>query len=116
YCNHFNTLELNSTFYHFPRVHTLLNWYNKSPEDFKFSVKAPRLISHYKIFIDCESLLKDFYASVQEGLNDKLGCILFQLPPRIIYSDEVLNRIIESLNPAFNNVVEFRDKSWWNKK
>ncbi len=68
------------------------------------------------MFIDCERMLGDFYASVYEGLIDKLGCVLFQLPPRVVYSDEVLNRIIKSLNPTFDNVVEFRDKSWWNKK
>ena len=116
YCEHFNTIELNTTFYRFPRPEALRSWYIKSPEDFKFSVKGPRLISHYKMFNDCENLLGDFYASIYEGLTDKLGCVLFQLPSRLIYSDEVLNRIIESLNPTFDNVVEFRDKSWWNKK
>ncbi|MEJ7671822.1 MAG: DUF72 domain-containing protein [Chitinophagaceae bacterium] len=68
------------------------------------------------MFIDCERMLGDFYASVYEGLTDKLGCVLFQLPSRVVYSDEVLTRIIKSLNPTFDNVVEFRDKSWWNKK
>ncbi|MGI8581256.1 MAG: DUF72 domain-containing protein [Chitinophagaceae bacterium] len=116
YCKHFNTIELNTTFYRFPRPEALQSWYKRSPEDFKFSVKGPRLISHYKIFLDCERMLGDFYASVYEGLTDKLGCVLFQLPSRVVYSDEVLTRIIESLNPTFDNVVEFRDKSWWNKK
>jgi uncharacterized protein YecE (DUF72 family) len=116
YCRHFNTIELNTTFYRFPRPEALQSWQQRSPDDFKFSVKGPRLISHYKMFIDCERLLGDFYASVYEGLGDKLGCVLFQLPKRLLYSEEVLNRIIESLNPTFDNVVEFRDKSWWNKK
>ncbi len=116
YCEHFNTIELNTTFYRFPRPEALQTWYKKSPADFKFSVKGPRLISHYKMFIDCERMLGDFYASVHEGLGDKLGCILFQLPNRLLYREEVLKRIIESLNPTFDNVVEFRDKSWWNKK
>lgn len=116
YCQHFNTIELNTTFYRFPRPEALQSWLQRSPEDFKFSVKGPRLISHYKMFIDCESMLGDFYASVYEGLMDKLGCVLFQLPSRFIYSEENLNRIIQSLNPAFDNVIELRDKSWWNKK
>ena len=116
YCQHFNTIELNTTFYRFPRPEALQSWYNRSPESFKFSVKGPRLISHYKMFIDCERLLGDFYASIYEGLTDKLGCVLFQLPKRLLYSEEVLNRIIENLDPSFDNVVEFRDKSWWNKK
>ena len=116
YCKHFNTIELNTTFYRFPRPEALQSWQQRSPPDFKFSVKGPRLITHYKMFIDCERMLGDFYASVYEGLSGKLGCILFQLPNRLLYSEEVLNRIIESLNPTFDNVLEFRDKSWWNKK
>ena len=116
YCQHFNTIELNTTFYRFPRPEALQNWYNRSPQDFKFSVKGPRLISHYKMFNDCERLLGDFYASVYEGLHDKLGCVLFQLPASIKYSDEMLTRIISNLDPSFDNAVEFRDTSWWNKK
>lgn len=116
YCEHFNTLELNTTFYRFPRLETLQGWHKRSPKSFKFSVKAPRLITHYKLFKDCENLLGDFYASVYEGLHDKLGCVLFQLPSRVQYSNEFLNRIIEIINPSFDNVIEFRDPSWWNEK
>src|SRR6186997_2521864 len=67
YAELFNTLELNVTFYRFPRVEYLQNWYNKSPDGFDFTVKAPRLITHYKKFKDCESLLEDFYNSLREG-------------------------------------------------
>ncbi len=116
YCEHFNTIELNTTFYRFPRPEALQTWYNKSPEEFKFSVKGPRLITHYKIFRDCERMLGDFYASVYEGLQNKLGCVLFQLPASIKYSDEMLRRIVSNLDPSFDNAVEFRDSSWWVKK
>lgn len=116
YCQHFNTLELNVTFYRFPRPETLSKWHDRSPEAFKFSVKAPQLITHYKVFKDSERLLGDFYAAVYEGLKDKLGCVLFQLPSRVGYSDEMLQRIIENVNPSFNNVIEFRDEGWWNEK
>lgn len=68
------------------------------------------------MFNDCERLLGDFYASIYEGLGDKLGCVLFQLPASIKYSDEMLERIVSNLNPSFDNVMEFRDSSWWNKK
>lgn len=116
YCTHFNTIELNVTFYRFPRPEALLSWYHRSPEGFKFSVKAPRLITHYKLFKESERLLGDFYGSVYEGLGKKLGCILFQLPSRVMYSEEILQRIIENLDPSFDNVVEFRDAGWWNEK
>ncbi len=116
YCEHFNTIELNVTFYRFPTSASLQSWYKRSPAEFKFSVKGPRLISHYKMFNNCERLLGDFYASIYEGLGDKLGCVLFQLPASIKYSDEMLERIVSNLNTSFDNVMEFRDASWWNKK
>ncbi|MEO8416302.1 MAG: DUF72 domain-containing protein [Ginsengibacter sp.] len=115
YCEHFNTLELNVTFYRFPTEKSLQKWYNSSPENFKFSVKVPRLITHYKKMTDCEKLLGDFYNSMQNGLQEKLGCVLFQLPPQLAYSKEFLEKIIINANPAFKNVFEFRHKSWWNK-
>lgn len=115
YCEHFNTLELNVTFYKFPTEKSLTKWYTESPEDFKFSVKVPKAITHFKKFNDCERMLGDFYKSVQQGLQQKLGCVLFQLPPQIIYSEEILQKIIGLLNPSFKNVIEFRSAGWWNK-
>ena len=115
YCTQFNTLELNTTFYRFPRIEMLQKWYDKSPADFKFSVKAPRLITHYKQFNDVARLLHDFYTSVQEGLREKLGCVLFQLPARIAYSEAFLQRITQNLDNSFKNVIEFRHISWWNQ-
>jgi len=115
YCSHFNTLELNTTFYRFPKVEFLYKWHEKSPADFKFSVKAPRLITHYKQFNDTENLLQDFYLTIREGLKEKLGAILFQLPARIIYNEEFLQRIIQNLDNTFNNTIELRHISWWNE-
>jgi uncharacterized protein YecE (DUF72 family) len=114
YCEHFNTVELNVTFYRFPRLPFLKSWYDKSPDTFCFAVKAPRLITHYKKFVDTEKLIDDFYGTVSEGLKNKLGCVLFQLPPRANYTPERLQTIIASLDNSFNNVLEFRHKSWWN--
>lgn len=114
YNDRFKTLELNVTFYRFPRLSFLETWYKNSPDGFSFSVKAPRAITHYKKFNDCERMLGDFYGTVREGLKDKTGCILFQIPPTIPCKDEKLDQIIESLDPSFTNVVEFRHESWWN--
>ena len=114
YCEHFSTLELNVTFYRFPQLSFLQNWYTKSPANFRFSVKAPRAITHYKKFNETADMLTDFYSTINTGLQEKLGPVLFQLPPSFSYDDEKLERIISSLNPAFRNVVEFRHASWWN--
>jgi uncharacterized protein YecE (DUF72 family) len=114
YCQHFNTLELNVTFYRFPQLAFLESWYERSPKKFRFAVKAPRGITHYKQFNDTDKLIGDFYSVVKEGLKEKLGCVLFQLPPRAAYKEERLQKIIDSLDPSFHNVVEFRHASWWN--
>jgi len=113
YCTQFNTYELNSSFYKFPTTKSLQSWYRKSPDGFKYSIKAPKMITHTKKFIGCETELAEFYAACELGLKDKLACILFQLPPSFHYTPERLSRIFASLNPDFSNVIEFRHSSWW---
>ncbi len=113
YCQHFNTLEINNTFYRFPELKNLQNWYTRSPENFTFSVKAPRIITHQKKFKDTENVIKEFYGVVKEGFQEKLGPILFQLPPSTSYSEATLEAILNQMDSAFNNVIEFRHQSWW---
>lgn len=113
YCTYFKTLELNVTFYRFPQLSFLQNWFEQSPETFRFAVKAPRIITHYKKFLNTSDLISDFYQVINEGLREKLACVLFQLPPSFSYSEERLERIINSLDRSSLNVVEFRHASWW---
>ena len=113
YTSQFNTLELNVTFYRFPKLTTLQSWYDRSPQDFIFAVKAPRLITHYKKFNDTENLLQDFYGSIADGLKSKLGPVLFQLRRELVYTEELLGKLIHSMDNKFINVIEFRDSSWW---
>lgn len=115
YAERFNTLELNVTFYRFPQLKFLQNWHEKAPEDFVFSAKVPRLITHYKQCRECHSLIGDFYGTLREGLKEKLGCVLFQMPPQLQYSEEALERILTHVDPSFTNVLEFRHSSWWNQ-
>lgn len=114
YCEHFKTLELNVTFYRFPQLSFLQNWYGKSPADFRFAVKAPRAITHYKKFNDSADLITSFYDTINNGLQEKLGPVLFQMPPSYNYTEERLEKITDSLNPTFKNVLELRHVSWWN--
>ena len=116
YVSQFDTLELNVTFYKFPQLSALQRWYDTSPENFLFTLKAPRLITHYKQLKDCEIEVNDFYTTVEEGLKEKVGCILFQFPPKFIFTEERLELIINNLKPGIRNAVELRDKSWWNEK
>ncbi|HWJ29239.1 MAG TPA: DUF72 domain-containing protein [Flavisolibacter sp.] len=115
YTRHFSTIEINNTFYRFPELKLFENWYIKAPDDFSFSVKVPRTITHYQQFKETENQLADFYDLTKAGLKEKLGCILFQLPPQIHYSAEKLDSIVRQMNIFFRNVIEFRHISWWRK-
>ena len=114
YTGHFNTLELNVTFYRFPKVPMLKSWYDRSPSDFTFAVKAPRAITHFKKLNDCGNFFEDFYRTVEKGLKEKAACILFQFPPDYCYTEGRLEKIVANLYKQFSNVVEFRHSSWWN--
>lgn len=116
YAKHFDTLELNNTFYQFPKLASLQKWFNESPDDFIFSLKVPRAITHYKKFVGTEQLLQDFYSVTREGLGAKLGAVLFQLPPQTHYTEQVLDTIIAAVDPSFSNAIEFRHSSWWRKE
>ena len=116
YCEHFNTLELNVTFYRFPSLNVLQNWYRKAPDDFIFSVKVPKAITHESRFEGSQSLAMEFYDMLSLGLAEKLGPVLYQLPPSITYTPEMLEAIISHIDENFKNVIEFRHISWWRKE
>jgi uncharacterized protein YecE (DUF72 family) len=116
YCTHFDTVELNVTFYRLPLLSTLEGWRKRSPEHFMFSVKAPKLITHYKQFRQTASLQQEFYTLVRKGLAQKSGPVLYQLPASLTFSEEVLKRMLENMDPGFTNVIEFRHESWWQEK
>jgi uncharacterized protein YecE (DUF72 family) len=113
YCQHFNTLELNVTFYRFPRIEFLKNLYSRCPSDFTFTVKAPRLITHFKKMKEAQNYLLDFYRVVKDGLQEKAACILFQFPASFSFEEERLDRIIRLLDKSIINIVEFRHPGWW---
>jgi len=113
YFQHFKTCELNVTFYRFPQLPVLQGWYSRSPDEFRFSVKVYRGITHYKKFNDTTDLITRFYDAINNGLQEKLGPVLFQVPPMYDYKEERLERIINSLNSSFINVFEPRHPSWW---
>jgi uncharacterized protein YecE (DUF72 family) len=112
YAEQFNTVEINYTFYRFPAAGTLEKWYRQAPDGFKYSLKAPRFITHYHKFIDTTHMLRDFY-NLADILQDKLGCILFQFPEKMAYQQELLERMLDQIDPSYSNVIEFRHPSWW---
>lgn len=116
YCRHFNTLELNVTFYRFPGLKSLQNWYRQSPEGFVFAAKVPRTVTHDKKLSGTEGELQAFYGVLRNGLAEKTGPVLFQLPPSFHYAPERLDTLLRQVDPDFHNVIEFRHISWWRRE
>lgn len=111
YAQHFDTVELNNTFYHLPLPSSFDKWRESTPRDFVFAVKGSRFITHMKKLKDPESSTQKFFDGA-ERLEGKLGPILFQLPPRWKLNVERLKQFLESLPSGHRYVFEFRDESW----
>lgn len=111
YAQHFSTLELNNTFYRLPSEEVFSKWYDSSPPGFTFSVKVSRFITHIKRLKDCDEALNNFM-SRSTLLKDKLGPLLYQLPPGLHRNDEVLEAFLQKLPPDLKHVIEFRHQSW----
>ena len=88
--NTFNSIEINGTFYSLQRPTSFEKWAAETPDDFVFSVKAPRFITHIRRLKDAKAPLANFLASGLFHLGAKLGPILWQLPPNYIWRPEVL--------------------------
>jgi uncharacterized protein YecE (DUF72 family) len=113
YLRYFETVEINNTFYQLPGKRVFRDWYETAPAGFIFSVKASRTITHMKKLKEPArpvQMLMDHVAV----LNDKLGPVLFQLPPRWKYNPDRLSHFLEILPDNFRYAFEFRDDSWWN--
>ncbi|WP_447640755.1 MULTISPECIES: DUF72 domain-containing protein [Chitinophagaceae] len=113
YATQFNTLELNNTFYRFPSIDSLKRSADRTPDHFVFSVKVPKLITHTKRLIGVKDTIKEFTDIAQNGLGDKLACILYQMPPSYSFSMERMMDVIDQLSFDKRNVIEFRHISWW---
>jgi uncharacterized protein YecE (DUF72 family) len=93
----FPVLEINGTFYSLQRPSSFASWYEATPRDFVFSVKAPRYITHILRLRDIEAPLANFFASGLLKLCDKLGPILWQFPPDFRYEREPMQRFLPLL-------------------
>jgi uncharacterized protein YecE (DUF72 family) len=113
YARHFNSVEIDSTFYSPPSEHAAKNWVECTPDDFVFACKMPRAITHDRKLRDCDELLHGFLKSI-EPLAPKLRAVLIQLPPYFTLKHEelALREFILGLPAGFRYAVEFRDMSW----
>ena len=111
YMERFDTVELNNSFYHLPPRETFEAWRRSTPASFCFSVKGSRYITHRKKLNDPAPALARFMEPV-ESLADKLGPILFQLPPRWTCNVPRLTAFLDALPRSHRYTFEFRDSSW----
>ncbi|GGC90648.1 hypothetical protein GCM10011512_17080 [Tersicoccus solisilvae] len=95
--SHLRTIEINGSFYSLQRPSSYRQWYVDTPEDFVFSVKGGRYITHLLRLRNVHTALANFFASGVLALADKLGPVLWQLPERVEYDAELLERFLAQL-------------------
>lgn len=114
YAEHFNTVEIDSTFYGIPRRSSVQKWYDSVPADFKFSAKFPKKITHDSDLTGVEDEL-DKFLNTMAGLEEKLGPLLLQFP--YSFKPEMsgnLSAFLKLLPGDFEFVVEVRNRKWLN--
>ncbi|WP_192821772.1 DUF72 domain-containing protein [Rufibacter sp. LB8] len=112
YLTKFQTVEINNSFYRLPTPETFAAWRDSVPEHFLFSVKASRYITHMKKLKEPQQGLQQFLGNAQ-GLGEKLGPVLFQLPPAWRVNVERFREFLQALPPYFRYTFEFREPSWY---
>ncbi len=115
YAEEFDTVEINASFYRLPLASTFDGWREKAPPGFRYAVKANRFITHMKKLLDCEEPADQFIALARR-LEDKLGPVLYQLPPSLHKNLERLGAFLARLPRDIEQVVEFRHVSWYEEE
>ena len=111
YATHFDTVEVNNTFYHLPAPAVFEGWRARAPEDFCYALKYSRYATHMKRLLDPEEPLTRFLDGARR-LGPRLGPILVQLPPRFHVNVERLDAFLALAPGDLRWAVEFRDPSW----
>lgn len=115
YTKQFKTVELNNPFYHLPSPQTFANWRKNTPKDFLFAVKASRFITHNKkLNVEKENIA--LFLNSAKRLKEKLGPILFQLPPKWNVNTERLERFLKKLPKKYRYTIEFRNQTWYTQE
>lgn len=112
YAEHFDTVELNVTFYRMPAASAFRGWRDAVPDGFVFAVKASRYLTHIKRLEDPQGSV-EYLMERASLLGDRLGPILLQLPPSLQADIDRLERTLEAFGPNVRVAVEPRHKSWF---
>ena len=112
YAEHFDTVELNVTFYRMPAASAFRGWRDAVPDGFVFAVKASRYLTHIKRLTDPAGSV-EYLMERASLLGDRLGPILLQLPPSMEIDLDRLERTLEAFGPSVRVAVEPRHRSWF---
>ena len=112
YANRFETVESNAAFYRLPERHTFADWAARTPEGFDMAVKASRYLTHVRRLREPEEAVRRLVERL-EGLGDKVGPILVQLPPNLRVDCDGLDRTLRSFPSSIRVAVEARHPSWF---
>ncbi|NIA71454.1 DUF72 domain-containing protein [Pelagibius litoralis] len=113
YTQQFSSVEIDNSFYRLPSLSSLHRWKSETPDDFTFTCKASRYITHMKKLKDPARSLPAFFERIG-NLGDKLKVVVFQLPPRWRCNLERLEQFLAALPSRYRCAFEFRDESWFN--
>jgi uncharacterized protein YecE (DUF72 family) len=113
YATKFPTVEINNSFYQMPKESVLLDWASKVPEHFTFAIKANQRITHHTRLKPESYPHLEYFLKTVRVLGDRLGPILFQLPPNMKKETERLHQFLEQLPEGPRYAVEFRHESWF---
>jgi uncharacterized protein YecE (DUF72 family) len=112
YSERLSTVEINATFYRLPQKSTLENWKEQVPETFRFSLKAPQRITHFKRLKEVGDDAK-YFLDIAATLEDQLGAVLFQLPPNMKKDLPLLETFLSELPGQQRTAFEFRHPTWF---
>lgn len=106
------TVEINNTFYRMPKSEVLAGWCENVPEDFRFILKASRRITHFKRLKNTEEECA-YFVDTARALGERLGALLFQLPPNFKKDTERLAEFLSTVPSDVRAALEFRHESWF---
>ena len=112
YAEKLPTVEINNTFYRLPAPEMVRKWAEETPTTFRFALKSPRWITHEKRLVGAGESIGWLFKAAGE-LGDKLGPVLFQLPPNAKKNVEILDAFLGELPASARAALEFRHESWF---
>ena len=117
YARHFDTVEVNSTFYRLPREAAVARWLEQTPPGFVFAVKVSRYVTHIKRLLDVGEHLPLLYERIRPLLGStKMGPLLWQLPPTFAIDLDRLAAVLEHTHDGHRHAFEFRHPSWFREE